>query len=291
MAKSVEERVLGLIRGEKLVRKGDKVMVAVSGGKDSSTAAWILAKHAEELGIEVALLHLDQGIPTYSKNTRKKVEELAKELEVPLYVHEWEKEWGNGLPYIVGKIGKASCYICGILKRYYQNVIPKALGYNVVATGHNLDDSVGFIINNLITGQIEYIAKLAPVLPETELTPRKIKPLFWIQEWEIRKYAEENGVPFAPCQCPFQTLAPTYKIRRAFDDVEKARPGTRKSFVKNVMRLAQKAGVRADRTKPNACKYCGAPTSGRVCAVCRMKKKVGIELGPVKIQEENWIGI
>jgi len=204
---------------------------------------------------------------------------------VPLYVHEWEKEWGTGLPGIVGKIRKASCYICGILKRYYQNVLPKKLGYNVVATGHNLDDSVGFIINNLITGQLSYIAKLSPVLPETDLSPRKIKPLFWMQEWEIKKFAEENGIPFAPCQCPFQKLAPTYRIRRAFDDVEAQRPGTRKSFVKNVTKLAKSAGISAEETKPNACRYCGAPTSGKVCAVCKMKIKMRIEPGKIILPE------
>ncbi len=286
MAKALEERVLGLIRGQKLVRRGDRVMVSVSGGKDSAVAAWILAKHAEDLGIGVALLHIDLGIPTYSRNTRKKVEDLAEKLEIPLYVHEVEKEWEMPLPGIVGRLRKASCYICGILKRYYQNTIPKALGYNVVATGHNLDDSVGFTLNNLITGQIDYIPKLSAVLPETELTVRKIKPLFWLQGSEILRYAEENGIPFAPCQCPFQKLSPTYMIRETFDRIEGIRPGAKKSIVKNVWRLV---GQSAKEEQPHACKYCGAPTRGRVCAVCKMKEKLGVEPGPVKIQEGNMI--
>jgi len=289
MAKSVEERVLGLIMGEKLVKRGDRVMVAVSGGKDSAVAAWILAKHAEELGIDVALLHLDQQIGGYSNPARDAVERLARQLRVPTYIHEWEKEWGMGLGEIAKRLRKAPCSICGTLKRYYQNILPKKLGYNVVATGHNLDDSVGFIINNLITGQTEYIAKLAPMLKETELTVRKIKPLFWIQEWEIRKFAEDKGIPFTDARCPFQRTAPTYKIRRAFDEVETQRPGTRKAFVKNTMRLAKAADVRATETKPKACKYCGAPTNGEVCAVCRMKIKLGLKPGEIKTPENNGV--
>jgi uncharacterized protein (TIGR00269 family) len=158
------------------------------------------------------------------------------------------------------------------------------MGYNVVATGHNLDDSVGFIINNLITGQVEYIAKLAAVLPETELTVRKIKPLFWIQEHEIRRFAREREIPVADKNCPFQKLAPTYKIRRAFDDVEAARPGTRRAFVRNVMKLVSGAN-HDERTEPRACKYCGAPTNGDVCAVCRMKLRVGVEPGKIIMPE------
>lgn len=287
MAKSIEERVLGLIRGQRLVKRGDRVMVAVSGGKDSSTTAWILAKHAEDLGIKVALLHLYQGIPRYSDNALKDVKKLADKLKVPLYVHHWEDEWGMGLPGIVGRMRKASCYICGILKRYYQNVLPLEMGYNVVATGHNLDDAVGFTINNLITGQFEYIARLSPVLPESELTPRKIKPLFWIQEKEILAFAEENNIPFSRCQCPFQQLAPTYHIRRAFDVVEERRPGTRKAFVKNVMRLVERAKVAPEESKPNKCKYCGAPTRGKICAVCKMKIRLGIKPERPRIQKEH----
>ena len=285
MAKGLEERVMGLIRGDRLVRRGDKVMVAVSGGKDSAVAAWILAKHAEELGIEVALLHLDQQIHEYSSDARKTVEKLAKQLSIPLYVHEWRKEWGTGLGEIAEKLHKAPCHICGVLKRYYQNIIPKKLGYNVVATGHNLDDSVGFIINNLINGQIEYIAKLAPMLPETELTVRKIKPLFWIQEWEIRKFADEHSIPYTNTRCPFQQFAPTYHIRRSFDVVEEKRPGTRKAFVKNVMKLARAVKKVNETKKPKACKYCGAPTNGDVCAVCKMKIKLGLEPGKIVLPE------
>jgi len=252
--------------------------VSASGGKDSAVVAWILAKYAGDLGIEVGLMHIDLGIPTYSKNTRKAVEELADTLNVPLYVHEIEREWGMPLPGIVGRLRKAPCYVCGILKRYYQNVLPGPLGYNVVATGHNLDDSVGFIINNFITGQIEYIPKLSPVLPETELTVRKIKPLFWIQGSEALKYAEKNGIPYTPCRCPFQQPAPTFRIRQAFDDIEKMRPGAKKSFVKNAMRLAE-SRKNINERRPNKCRYCGAPTSGKICAVCKIKIRLGLEPG------------
>ncbi len=286
MPKSLEERVLGLIRGERLVRRGDRVLVSVSGGKDSAVAAWLLEKHAEELGIEVALLHMDQGIEKYSRAALDAVKALAQAIDVPLYVHRWEDEWGQPFYAVAEKLGRAPCSICGTLKRYYQNILAKRMGYNVVATGHNLDDAVGFIINNLITGQFEYIAKLSPVLPETELTVRKIKPLFWIQGQEIRTFAMGHNIPVSEEKCPFQRLAPTYKIRRAFDDVEAARPGTRRAFVRNVMRLVSSAQVREEKNKePRACKYCGAPTSGEVCAVCKMKMRVGVEPGRIVLPE------
>ncbi len=288
MGKTLEERVLGLIKGQKLVRHGDKVMVAVSGGKDSAVVAWILAKHAKELGIDVALFHISQGIDHYSKPAENAVIELAELLGVPVYIHRWEKEWGTGLPEISKKLRRAPCHICGVLKRYYQNMVPRALGYNVVATGHNLDDSVGFIINNVINGQVEYIRRLAPVLPETPLTVRKIKPLFWIQEWEIRRFAMDNNIPFSTASCPFQKMAPTYKIRRAFDEVEVQRQGTRKAFVKNMLKIVGSSKGVA-RSAPNRCEICGAPTSGRICAVCKMKMRVGIEPGPVVVDESGWI--
>ncbi len=258
--------------------------MSVSGGKDSAVAAWILAKHAKDLGIDVALLHMYQGIPNYSDRIKKLVVQLAETLDIPLYIHNWEEEFGTGLPGIVGHMRKASCYICGTLKRYYQNILPKRMGYNVVATGHNLDDTVGFIVNNIITGQLSQIPRLSPVLPETELTPRKIKPLFWIQGNEALRYAEENGIPYALCQCPFQQLAPTFRIRQAFDDIEKMRPGAKKSFVKNAMRLAE-GRKNINEGTPNKCRYCGAPTSGNVCAVCKIKMKMGLKPGNIVLPE------
>ena len=87
MAKGLEERVLGLLRGGKLLRKGDRVLVSVSGGKDSAVAAWVLAKRAGELGIDVGLLHIDLGIPGYSEESRAAVEALRERLDAPLHVH------------------------------------------------------------------------------------------------------------------------------------------------------------------------------------------------------------
>ena len=271
MEKGLEERVLGLLRGGKLVRKGDRVLVSVSGGKDSAVAAWVLAKRAGELGIDVGLLHIDLGIPGYSEESRAAVEALRERLDAPLHVHGIEKEWGLALPEIARKLKKAPCHVCGTLKRYYQNVLAKELGYNVLATGHNLDDSVGFIVNNFITGQVKQTHKISPLLPETELTPRKIKPLFWIQGRETEGYATEKGIPFTRCSCPFQKQSPTHVIREAFDRVEELRPGAKKSFVKNVLRALPGKG---ETTSPSACELCGAPTSGKVCTVCRMKKKL-----------------
>ena len=275
MARGLEERVLGLVRGKGLVKRGDRVLVSVSGGKDSAVAAWILARRAGELGTEVGLLHIDLGIPGYSDESRAAVKELQRALDVPLHVHEIEKEWGMPLPEIARRLGKAPCHVCGILKRYYQNALARELGYNVLATGHNLDDSVGFIVNNFITGQIEYIHKISPVLPETELSPRKIKPLFWIQGKEIVRYALENGIPFSRRKCPFQRQSPTHVIREAFDRIEEIRPGAKKSLVKNVWRAVPKG---EEESTPNACKYCGAPTSGKVCTVCRMKGRLGVQI-------------
>lgn len=254
------EKVVLFVKSQGMIKRGEKVLVAISGGIDSAFTAHSLAK-----AFEIGLFHIDLGIEGFSEESRKAVEKLAEDLGAPLFIYDLKKEWGLSLPEIAEKLGQSTCSVCGTIKRYYLLYAAAKYGYKVIATGHNLDDIVSFLIYSAGTGQR---AALSPIT-ETALGIRKIKPLYYFTEEKIEKYAK--NLPYTKASCPFGENAPTKILRRCLKDIETVRPGFRKTLLNFFIGKMDRV-----KTMPNKCKYCGMPSSGSVCSVCRMRIKLGL---------------
>jgi len=254
--------------------KGSKILVGVSGGKDSTAVAAVLQRLAPEFGYELALFSINLRIPDYSEKGLSSAEKLAKTLGLPLIV--WDlKDYPRQIPDFTIFHGKPvkPCSQCGTIKRYLLNKAAVEGGYEFVATGHNLDDEFFFVMHSLYQHDYHQLIRSdrwLPPRPEHKLAGR-IKPLYYLSEKENVLYCMLRGLEFDNDECPFSEGNPQllFKIRTDANRAQKA------NLLKMVRTL--KAGKpeepeeKAEGIKILACPSCGfSTTRDDACAYCRL---------------------
>lgn len=263
------KRVEQTIREFRMFDHDDKLLVAVSGGKDSLSlwdALW-------KMGYSVDGLYIDLGIGSYSHKSRKACEDFAKSRNLRLHVLELSKEIAD-IPAIKDKEkNRPVCSTCGQLKRYYINRIAREGGYTVVATGHNLDDECATLLSNVLGWNLEYLARQFPVLKEGDGFVRKVKPLVKFSEKENALYAFFSGIQYVEEECPFSAGASSIEHKKLLSELEERSPGTKLRFYLDFLRRIHPL-LNMENVNLRACKLCGEPTTAEVCSVCRLKEKV-----------------
>ncbi len=164
----IVKRVRRTIEEYKLIRRGgDLVLVAVSGGKDSSTMLHVLSTLRDSLKFDIVAYHIDQGIPGYSDKARSAVEELARRLNVPLIISTFKEMLGVDQPTLIKgmKSRRPPCSVCGIIRRYSYNALAMELNASSIATGHHADDIASYALKAVLTHDYQSLTKL---LPKTE---------------------------------------------------------------------------------------------------------------------------
>ena len=150
------------IRRLRMLAPGDRVLVAVSGGKDS-LALWDMLL---DLGYDAAGLYLGLGIGEYSvgraTSTRGVRAERGRRAGRRSIC---ERDYGYDIPTAGRRGSRSTCSVCGLSKRYVFNRAALEGGFDVVATGHNLDDEAATLLGNTLRWQTEYIARQSPALP------------------------------------------------------------------------------------------------------------------------------
>ena len=259
------------IAGEKMFGPGDRLLVAVSGGKDS-LALWDVLVG---LGYQTTGLYLGLGIGTYSDRSREKVEAFAAARSLPLTVVALAEE-GNGLavPDISALTRRMPCSACGTMKRHYFDKAAIDGGFDVLATGHNLDDEAARLMGNVLRWQQDHLARQRPVLPAHGGFVRKVKPLYLVSEYESAVYAFMRGIDYVVEECPNAEGATQLVYKDAMNRLEAASPGTKMAFVREFLKRAQPAFDAAERTEPAVCERCGLPAFGTVCSFCRLVGEV-----------------
>ena len=270
------KRVKKAIDDFKMFSKEDKILLAVSGGKDSLTLWHVLLK----LGYNVTGLFIDLGIDNFSENAKKIVEKFSIKNNSNFITIKIEDEFkGDTLPQIVEKIKGVPCKICGKIKRYFFDRIAVKENFDVIATGHNLDDESAFLLGNILNWNMEYLAKQLPSLPEENGFKKKVKPLIYLTEREIAVYAFFNNIEYNEISCPFSKKAKSHFYKESLHQMELSFKGLRIKFFKGFLRNHQVFGKVEKKYKLNECKICGYPTSNEICGVCRIKIKTGIIKG------------
>ncbi|MEM3477845.1 MAG: ATP-binding protein [Archaeoglobaceae archaeon] len=245
------------IKKHKIFMEGDEILLAVSGGKDSSAMASVLS----DLGYEFDMLYIDLGIGSYSEDSRKKVEELAGIIEKDLHIVEL-REYGFTIPEVKDRV----CSVCGTAKRYIMNRFARENGFTVVATGHTAEDLVSFYLKNIAGGQREYAEKLLPrIEPFDAKLVAKARPLFEVSEKENMLYVIIKGLPFKNEECPY---APKPEWKEIVYDIELKKPGFVKNFVRGLVTEAKKP------LETRYCSICGEISSGEICSFCKIRMRL-----------------
>lgn len=249
------------------------LMVAVSGGKDS-LALWSVLY---ELGYTTRGLHIDLGIGDFSERSLAAVTAFAEPRGLA-----WSRYGIRDIfPYDLEEIRRKSrrkiCSVCGLLKRHLLNRLTLDEGFQIIATGHNLDDEAGRLLGNLVRHRDTYLDKLSPFLPSSHhRLPAKFKPLYRLEASEILTYCDIKGIVPAEGKCPYSRGATSHTFQHALNYLEKEMPGTKRDFLFTYLKKRGKI----KESDFSTCKGCGEASYGDQCAVCRLLENLTPEVAP-----------
>ena len=269
------------IKKYKMFNYTDRVLVAVSGGKDSLALWNILA----QLGFQADGLYIDLGIDeeiAYSSRSREVTESFALQRGLRLYITDIKESCGESIPQINERTHRGRskpCSVCGLVKRHILNDFAQKNNYDVVLTGHNLDDEAAILLANTLDWSLEFLARGYPVLPAKPGFSKKAKPFCRIYERESAAYAFVSGIAYVESECPFSLDSKQLKYKRILNQWEDDRPGMKLRFYLHYLN-ALDAGAfpwKQDSAKTlsqHLCPQCGQPTStGGLCTFCRLFKQ------------------
>jgi uncharacterized protein (TIGR00269 family) len=271
----VHEQVRRAIKDHDMFGTDDRVLVCVSGGKDS-LGLWDALL---ELGYRATGMYLGLGIGEYSDRSGQMVHAFARDRGVDVMHVDLRDAYGYDIPTAGRKGSRSTCSVCGLSKRYVFNRVALDHGYDVVATGHNLDDEAATLLGNTLRWQTEYMARQFPVLRQREGMVKKVKPLYRLSERETAAYAYLRGIDYVVEECPLVAGNTQLKYKDAMNHLEAGSPGTKASFYLGFVDRGAKVFRREAPADLTPCERCGQPTTGRFCAFCRAVAQVkGVRL-------------
>lgn len=254
----------------------DRILLAVSGGKDS-LALWDVLLEA---GYRAEGLYLGLGIGEYSDRSAEVTRRFAETRGAALRVVDLRDEYGFDVPTAGAKGSRSACAVCGLSKRYVFNRAALEGGFDVVATGHNLDDEAATLLGNTLRWQTEYIARQSPLLPTAEGMVRKVKPLHRLSELETAAYAFLRGIDYVVQECPLVGGNTQLRYKEAMNSIERTSPGTKAQFFLGYLDRGMPLFRTQERPELQPCEQCEQPTPGRFCAFCRARAQIlGERLG------------
>ena len=256
------------IKEHAMLTPEDRVLVAISGGKDSLALAWML----KELGYDVSGLHIDVGIPESSPIARDYAERFCTTQAIPLHILDLQSQ-GLAMCEVKKRVKRPICSVCGQTKRYFFNTFTLNNGYSVVATGHNLDDETSRLMANVMRWDTAYLSDQGPVMPAEKGFAKKIKPLFRMTEFETANLCFIAGIDYGHAPCPYSAKASFPVYKRLLADLEDIQPGRKIHFYDAFLQRGRQGFASAETTDQavDPCVHCGYPTSTGECGVCRLR--------------------
>ena len=267
-----QEQVRRAISSHRMMGHSEKVLVAISGGKDS-LAVWDILI---ELGYSADGVYLGLGIGDYSDTSRDYAQRYADARGVRLRVVDIPAEHGFGIPDAARATKRVPCSACGLSKRHLLNSAALDGGYDVLATGHNLDDEAAVLFGNVMQWNVGYLARQRAVLPGTTGFVRRVKPLIRLGERETAAYCVLKGIDYIVDECPMAAGNRHLRYKETLNEIEDRSPGAKAAFYLQFLdqMLPLLDGVaEAERDLVGVCSRCGSPSSAEVCAFCKLVEK------------------
>ncbi|UCC33241.1 MAG: TIGR00269 family protein [Candidatus Bathyarchaeota archaeon] len=277
-SKSIEAKVQTTISKYEMLEHDDKIVLAISGGKDSVTLLHILAKFERTFPqASLSAIIVDEGIRGYRDEAMMIAEGNCRRLGVEYRVVSFKSMYGLELDEIVKRIrqkedGKLTpCSYCGVLRRKAINTAAREEGADKLATAHSLDDETQTMILNIIHGDPLRTARVKPALPviHPKLVQR-VKPLCEVLEREVAFYAYLKKIEFQSIACPYAGTALRSDVRDMLNRMEQKHPGTKYTIFRSMERIRPALEAVTKQEELQECKICGEPTLGEICRSCQM---------------------
>lgn len=255
------------------LKKDSKILVALSGGKDSISLIYILKK----FGYKLEGIYIDLKMGNYSQRCLDVSREICEELGIKFHVYDIEKELGESMLKIHKRIKRKnklnSCAICGVYKKWIMNKEAKRMNVDYIATGHNLDDEAQTFFMNILKGAPKLSANTGIITKNPEgiktgkFIPR-IKPLFFVLEEDVRKYAKLKNLRFIEGKCPYSEISYRIELRNF---LEKQPEEIKENIIKNFEKIYPRLEKMKD-SRMKFCEICGEPSRNDICKKCQLMR-------------------
>ena len=302
--KEVEDKVRKTMAHHKMLDANDKLVLALSGGKDSTVLARTISKihgnllHQQAMnGHPPVAITIDEGIVNYRAESIAIARTTCADLGIDHVVFSFKDEFGMDLDEMVAamesdgflekmdkkqpvgqlknafKIIGKPCSICGVLRRRVLNDLAAGLHATKLATGHNLNDEAETFLINLFKGDINRMGRAGTVLNDDESLPfvKKIKPLQNVLQQDIVLYLYYTGGDFQDSPCPYaRDNVFRGEARSILARLEGNHAGTLFNIKKFMDVVYPVLAQSTDQKQFTACSKCGAPKSKDldICMAC-----------------------
>ena len=233
LRKRLRRQVGQAIEDYAMIEAGDRIMVCLSGGKDSYAMLDVLLglQQSAPVDFELLAVNLDQKQPGFPEHI---LPEYLQSLGVPFDII--ERDTYSTVMRVVPE-GKTMCGLCSRLRRGILYRYAKENGYNKIALGHHRDDIVETLFLNMFHGG--KLAAMPPKLLNNEGEVVVIRPLAYCKESDLTRYAEERQFPIIPCNlCGSQANMQRQNIKAMLADWERQQPGRTETIFKSIANVA-----------------------------------------------------
>lgn len=276
-AEFFERRVKNTVEKYGLFKDVKRLLVCVSGGKDSVAMLYALKPYADNMGVELLGLTIDLGIGDYSKRSVETAVKAFKDNDVEYLLVDLSAEHGFDMDAVAEmvekhRIPKEVCSYCGSVKRYIFNKVALDNGCDAVATGHNLDDLLSFTLTSMASSQLEFSIKLQPKTRGFDKLVTRIRPLATLTSHETLLYVLSIGASYVDLECPYSPRRSMQKtVVEKLSEIEHEHPGFKLALYRSLLKILPKV----EKPEPLVhCERCGMPSSVRVCSFCKLKSLI-----------------
>jgi len=288
-----ESEVHQTIAESKMFKRGERVAIAASGGKDSTVLAHIMKtlNDRHDYGLDLFLLSVDEGISGYRDDSLETVKRNQFQYSLPLKIVSYEELYGGWtMDAIVRAIGqKNNCTFCGVFRRQALDRGAALMSADHILTGHNADDIAETVLMNILRGDIARLGRCTAISthhhekhtdasPEDSFTtvPRS-KPFKYTYEKEIVMYAYFKKLDYFSTECIYSPNAYRGHARAFLKDLEALRPaaildiirsGEAFYFEEENGAAVSASGAQVKRPTQRICERCGYISSNKLCKEC-----------------------
>ncbi len=275
----IERKVESILRKYKLLTGTRKIVLAVSGGKDSMAMTWLLWRLAQKYPIKLLAINIDLGIGSYSKQSSDIVKKYSRELGIEYVIVRLKELVRHNIEDLSKLARRSTCSVCGLVKRYLLNLVALESKADYVALGHNLDDILAYSLKSFLSGDYISLVKFTPVTQfVNDIAVGRLRPLYKVYEREALLLALVNRIPFVVDECPLRPESSIeFRIKSFLNNLEEEKPGIKIQWINNLEKTLKsiQSNIEVENsTQIHKCKYCGLLSKSGICGFCNTTKKV-----------------